>query len=61
MKRQALIRHLTKCDCVLMREGKRHSAYCNPSKGKTSTVPRHSEVVDILAKKICKDLDIAAP
>lgn len=58
MKRQALIRHLKKNGCLLMREGKRHSVYLNPSKGKTSTVPRHTEIVDILARKICKDLDV---
>jgi len=41
-----------------LREGKRHTVYYNPVKGKTSTVPRHTEIDDMLAKKICKDLEI---
>jgi predicted RNA binding protein YcfA (HicA-like mRNA interferase family) len=59
MKRQTLIRHLTSHGAVLLREGRRHSIY---QKGKhRTTVPRHSEIVDELARKICKDLDIPFP
>jgi hypothetical protein len=40
----------------LLREGKRHSIY---QRGSLKTqVPRHTEIVDELARKICKDLDI---
>ena len=40
----------------LLREGKRHSIY---QRGNLKTqVPRHNEIVDELARKICKDLDI---
>jgi len=58
MKRKEFIRYLEKNGCRLMREGSRHSVYLNPAMNKTSTVPRHTEVVDLLARKICKDLGI---
>ncbi|MBI4713035.1 MAG: type II toxin-antitoxin system HicA family toxin [Planctomycetes bacterium] len=58
MKRKELIKHLKKCGCGLVREGAKHSVFYNPTKGKTSTVPRHTEIHDFLAKKICNDLDI---
>jgi mRNA interferase HicA len=44
--------------CELLREGSRHSWRWNPTQNKRSAVPRHTEVKDILAKKICKDLGI---
>jgi len=43
--------------CELLREGRKHSVFVNRSKKKTSTVPRHGEINDFLAKKICKDLE----
>jgi mRNA interferase HicA len=58
MKRREFIKYLEKNGCKLLREGGRHSVYWNPQANKTSTVPRHTEVVDQLAKKICKDLGI---
>ncbi|MCD6318334.1 type II toxin-antitoxin system HicA family toxin [Candidatus Aerophobetes bacterium] len=58
MKRRKLIIHLKKYGCILLREGKRHSVYYNPKSNKTSTVPRHRELQDDLAIKICKDLGI---
>ncbi|MDP3723089.1 MAG: type II toxin-antitoxin system HicA family toxin [Candidatus Omnitrophota bacterium] len=61
MKRRELLRHLLAQGCQLFREGKRHSIYWNPSARKTSSVPRHSEIVDLLARKICRDLDIPEP
>jgi len=30
----------------------------NPLNNKASALPRHTEIVDVLAKKICKDLEI---
>jgi len=42
----------------MLREGGRHTVYFNPKTNRTSTVPRHREVNDFLAKKICKDLGI---
>jgi predicted RNA binding protein YcfA (HicA-like mRNA interferase family) len=58
MKRKELIKHLFVCGCRFLREGSKHSVYFNPQNRKTSTVPRHNEINDFLAKKICKDLDI---
>lgn len=61
MKRLDLIRHLEAHGCYLLREGGRHSVYVNPLVGKSTTVPRHREVNDYLARKICRDLDIREP
>jgi len=38
-----------------------HTVYINRPKKKVSTVPRHSEINEYTARKICKDLDIPAP
>ncbi|MBK9411004.1 MAG: type II toxin-antitoxin system HicA family toxin [Gemmatimonadetes bacterium] len=61
MKRVDLIRHLEAQGCRLLREGGSHSVYLNPEKRRVSTVPRHREVNDFLARKICRDLEIAEP
>jgi mRNA interferase HicA len=61
MKRQALIRHLESHGCRLLREGGKHSVYTHASSGKTSTVPRHRELNELLARKICRDLGVAEP
>ena len=61
MKRLALIRHLERHGCSLLREGGSHSVYVRRAAGKTSTVPRHREINDFLARKICRDLEVPAP
>ncbi len=61
MKRAALVRHLEAHGCQLMREGANHSVYVSRAARRTSTVPRHREVNDFLAQKICKDLGIPTP
>ncbi|MBI4820188.1 MAG: type II toxin-antitoxin system HicA family toxin [Deltaproteobacteria bacterium] len=58
MKRRSLIRHLEAHRCTLLREGSRHSVYVDSTRTRTSTVPRHTEINDFLAKKICRDLGI---
>ena len=58
MKRLDLIRNPEHHGCSFLREGARHSVYVNRSKGKSSTVPRHREINDFLARKICKDLEV---
>ena len=56
MKRRQLIKHLKKQGASLLREGSRHTIF---QKGQLKTqIPRHNEIVDELARKICKDLDI---
>jgi mRNA interferase HicA len=59
MKREALLRHLRRSGCRLLREGGRHSWWHNPMQNKRSAVPRHKEIDDDLARKICRDLGIA--
>ena len=61
MKRRDLIRHLERNGCRFLREGGSHTVYVNPEARKCSTVPRHREVLDFTAKKICKDLDVPLP
>lgn len=57
MTRRALIRHLRRHGCELLREGGRHSVFVNLRTGAQSSVPRHNEIGNRLARKICKDLD----
>ncbi len=61
MKRRDLIRHLEAHGCELLREGGNHSVYVNRAARKTSTVPRHGEVNEFLARKICRDLGVPPP
>lgn len=58
MKRRALIAHLVKHGCVFVREGAKHSVFFNPSVRRISTVPRHADINDFLARKICRDLGV---
>jgi predicted RNA binding protein YcfA (HicA-like mRNA interferase family) len=61
MKRNDLIRHLEARSCVFVREGGKHTIYKNPANGAFSSIPRHREVKDGLARKICDDLGIVRP
>ncbi|MBE9197495.1 MULTISPECIES: type II toxin-antitoxin system HicA family toxin [unclassified Nodularia (in: cyanobacteria)] len=61
MKRRELIRYLEDNGCLFLREGGRHTIYYNPVNKRTSAVPRHNEIVNILALKICTDLEIPRP
>ena len=56
MKRGQLIKRLNAHGAFLLREGSGHSIY-QLGHNKTQ-VPRHTEIVDELARKICKDLGI---
>lgn len=58
MKRQELLRHLRKHGCALLREGSRHSWWHNPDRNRRSAIPRHREIDDLLARKICNDLGV---
>jgi mRNA interferase HicA len=51
MKRVDLLKYLSS-------QGSRHSWWHNPSQNRRSVIPRHNEISDILARKICKDLGI---
>lgn len=61
MKRRELLRHLEENGCRKLHEGSRHAIYVNPRQKKVSAVPRHTEINDILARKICRDLEIPGP
>lgn len=61
MKRQDLVRHLEEHGCELLREGGNHSIYVNRTARRSSAVPRHREINDFLARKICRDLEIPEP
>jgi mRNA interferase HicA len=61
MKRVDLIRHLESHGCRLMREGGSHSVYVNSTTNRTSSVPRHREINNFLARKICRDIEIPEP
>ena len=61
MKRTEPIRHLERNGCGLHREGGNHTVYVNRNAQRSSAVPRHREVNDFLARKICDDLQIPRP
>jgi mRNA interferase HicA len=56
VKRNMLVRHLRRHGAYLIREGKKHSIF---QRGNLKTeVPRHTEIFDDLARKICRDLNM---
>jgi len=61
VKRRKLLKHLRSHGCDLLREGGRHSWWHNPAQNRRSAVPRHTEIHDNLARKICKDLGVEPP
>ncbi len=61
MKRVDLMRHLERHGCEFLREGGNHSVYVNRAAQKSSSVPRHREINEFLARKICRDLQIPEP
>jgi hypothetical protein len=44
--------------CFLKREGASHSLWWNPNTGRAETVPRHQEISNKLARKICRGLSV---
>lgn len=61
MKRRQLLGHLKANGCEFLREGSRHTMYVNRPAGRSTAVPRHSEITNNMARKICKDLGIPPP
>jgi len=61
VKRVDLVRHLEAHGCALLREGGGHSVYVQRRTRKVSTVPRHREINDFLARTICRDLEVPPP
>ncbi len=60
MKRGDLLRHLRSHGCYLKREGASHSLWCNATTGQVEAVPRHTEISNNLARKICRGLSVPA-
>jgi mRNA interferase HicA len=61
MKRRRLLQYLHAKGCNVVREGGRHSWWENPAQNKRSAIPRHNEIDEHLARKICKDLGVEPP
>lgn len=61
MKRRKFLRWLETHGCELLREGGKHSWWHNPVLNKRSAIPRHREIDDHLARKICKDIGVPPP
>ena len=53
------ISNITAVSCFV--RGGSHSVYVNRAAGKATAVPRHREINDLLARKICRDLDVPQP
>ena len=58
MKRAVLIKFLQQNNCVLVREGGRHSIYKNMANGNFTAIPRHPDIQEMTVKSICKQLGI---
>jgi mRNA interferase HicA len=61
VKRRDLLRYLEAHGCEFLREGGSHTVYVNRKARKVSAVPRHREVNELLARKICRDLEVPEP
>jgi mRNA interferase HicA len=55
------VKHLEANGCECYAEGGKHSKFRNTSTGEKSTVPRHTEIDNNLAKDICKQLGVERP
>jgi mRNA interferase HicA len=61
MKRRDLLKHPLAHGCEELREGGRHSWWHHVESNRRSAIPRHREINDHLARKICKDLGVPVP
>ncbi|RMF85272.1 MAG: type II toxin-antitoxin system HicA family toxin [Nitrospinota bacterium] len=61
MKRRDLLRHLRQHGCQLVREGGEHSIWENPATKRRTSIPRHREIPDYTAGRICRQLGIPQP
>ena len=58
MKRSSLTLNLRRNGCQLKPEGGSHSLWTNPNTGAVEAIPRHSEIPNRLAEKICRSLSV---
>lgn len=61
MKKSDFDKHLKANKCILHRQGSNHEIWINPRTGKQTSVPRHKELVNVICKVICKQLEIPVP
>jgi mRNA interferase HicA len=61
MKRRDFLKHLASHHCVILREGNSHTIVINTINNRKTSVPRHREIKEVMAKVICKQLDIPSP
>jgi mRNA interferase HicA len=61
MKRSDLLRHPEQHGCRFVREGGEHSIWENTATNRRTSIPRHREIPDFTAARICKQLGIPAP
>jgi mRNA interferase HicA len=61
VKRADIERHLRDHGAEFLREGGKHSIWWNRSNRKTTSIPRHREINDFTARKICRDLELPSP
>lgn len=61
MKLAHLERHLRQHGCSFLREGGAHTIWLNPQTRMIASVPRHREIKEGTARKICKQLEIPQP
>jgi predicted RNA binding protein YcfA (HicA-like mRNA interferase family) len=55
------VRHLEQHGCALYREGGKHSLYRNLATNQVAAVPRHTEIKEPTARRICDDLGVPRP
>jgi mRNA interferase HicA len=61
MKRRDLLRHLRQHGWQLVREGAEHSMWENLATNRRASVPRHREIPEFTAARICKHLGVPVP
>ena len=61
MKRRDLLRHLSQHGRRFVREGGEHSIWEDPATNRRTSVPRHREIPEFTAARICKQLGIPVP
>jgi hypothetical protein len=61
MKRRELLEHLRRYRCRFVREGSDHSIWENPANNRRTSVPRRREIVELTARRICRQLAVPDP
>lgn len=61
MKRRELIAYIKAHGAEFHREGSRHTIYVHRGRARSTAVPRHTEITNNMARKICRDLGIPPP